>query len=29
MSDENNPDLESAADAVFSYYDGALGPSSP
>jgi anti-sigma factor RsiW len=29
MSDENNPDLESAADAVFSYYDGALGPSRP
>jgi anti-sigma factor RsiW len=25
MSDKDNPDLESAAEAVFSYYDGALG----
>jgi anti-sigma factor RsiW len=29
MSDESNPDLESAAQAVFSFYDGALGPNSP
>lgn len=29
MSDEGNPDLESVAEAVFSFYDGALGPSSP
>ena len=25
MGDEGNPDLESVADAVFSFYDGALG----
>ena len=25
MSDASNPDLESAAKAVFSFYDGALG----
>jgi anti-sigma factor RsiW len=29
MSDVSNPDLETAAAAVFSYYDGALGSSSP
>jgi anti-sigma factor RsiW len=29
MSDVNNPDLESAAEAVFSFYDGALGPAGP
>jgi anti-sigma factor RsiW len=26
MSDQDNPDLESAAKAVFSFYDGALSP---
>ena len=26
MSDQDNPDLESAAKAVFSYYDANLGP---
>lgn len=29
MSDESNPDLENAAKAVFSFYDGALGPDGP
>ena len=29
MSDASNPDLESAAEAVFSFYDGVLGASSP
>jgi anti-sigma factor RsiW len=29
MSDGDNPDLDSVAEAVFSFYDGALGPSSP
>jgi len=29
MSDTNNPDLESAAKAVFSFYDGALAANSP
>lgn len=28
MSDASNPDLDSAAEAVFSFYDGALGPDS-
>jgi anti-sigma factor RsiW len=29
MSDASNPDLESAAEAVFSFYDGALGAAGP
>ena len=29
MSDEANPDLESAADAVFSFYDVAFSPDAP
>lgn len=29
MSDENNPDLETAAEAVFSFYDGSLDPGTP